>query len=617
MDKKGLAWLLALGLSLYLILNTENEKINQKFFGIEAQAQAPQQENADSALSEDQAPATINADEKPPAEEKQTELKAVAKEALSKEAPAELAQTELPVHSLSVGDNFVLNIRPGQGLKDAQLNEYFTTSEKDENVKIGDQNTPSFNFSGIAEEWQLVNLRVKEKSQNKLVTEAAYTYEGQSFAVQSTWALTEDYHFALNHKLINTSDKTLNISGLYLNCGYVQPVQMGEHGFFTQQAIGNDQAIDTILKKDRKIETHLKHGIVDDIKDKLEDAAEEGRVLKDPYAIYQPEEGDSFDWIAVKNQYFAFIADTSDSFSTVRTKTKEIISPLKNEDGSQDKYDLLFAEGQIEDFKLIPGESKEIALDIFAGPQEIHILEKLGSDKKGIMQLNMFMNMKISWLGFLSEMILKALFFFNGFVNSFGLSIILLTITVKLLFWKLTNKSNRSMKKMAVLGPRIKEIREENKDNPQVMNQKVMALYREEGVNPAGGCLPMLLQMPIFIALFNALRSAIELRHVEFLWITDLSQPDTLGFIPGVPIRPLVIIWALLMLVQQRMTPSSADETQKKVMMFMPIMMLFFCYGMPAGLTLYWCFQSLMTLIQYKLNNRTTDGTPAPATAAK
>ena len=171
------------------------------------------------------------------------------------------------------------------------------------------------------------------------------------------------------------------------------------------------------------------------------------------------------------------------------------------------------------------------------------------------------------------------------------------------------------MKKMAVLGPRIKEIREEFKDNPQLMTQKVMAVYREEGVNPAGGCLPMLLQMPIFIALFNALRSAIELRFVEFLWIADFSQPDTLGFIPGIPIRPLVLIWAALMLVQQRMTPSSADEMQKKVMMFMPIMMLFFCYGMPAGLTLYWCFQSLMTLIQYKLNNRTNS--TAPAAAAK
>ncbi|EDM27774.1 hypothetical protein LNTAR_00195 [Lentisphaera araneosa HTCC2155] len=614
MDKKGLAWLIILGLSLYLILNTENDKINQKFFGIEPQAAAPVEENTDTALSSDVVSPTSTTNEKTIAEPKQE----IAKTEIKEELPKEL-NTELPLHTLSVGENFTLNIRPGQGLKDAQLNEYFTTSAKDQNVKIGDKNTPSFSLSGVAEKWELIDLRVKEKSNDKLITEAAYTFEGQSFAVQSTWELEEDYHFALNHKLINTSDKTLNVSGLYLNCGYIQPIQMGEHGFFTQQAIGNDQAIDTILKKERKIETHIKTSIDGDIQDKVEEAQDQGRVLKDPFMVYSPDpdDNDSYDWIAVKNQYFAFIADTTDSFATVRTKTKEIISPTKNEDGSQDKYDLLFAEGQISDFDLAPGASKEIVLDIYAGPQEIHVLENLGNDKKGIMQLNMFMNMKVSWLGFLSEMILKALFFFNGFVNSFGLAIILLTISVKLLFWRLTNKSNKSMKKMAVLGPRIKEIREENKDNPQVMNQKVMALYREEGVNPAGGCLPMLLQMPIFIALFNALRSAIELRHVEFLWITDLSQPDTLGFIPGVPIRPLVIIWALLMLVQQKMTPSSADETQKKVMMFMPIMMLFFCYGMPAGLTLYWCFQSLMTLIQYKLNNRTTDGTPAPAAAAK
>ncbi|WDE98434.1 YidC/Oxa1 family insertase periplasmic-domain containing protein [Lentisphaera profundi] len=615
MDKKGIAWLVALGLSLFLILNTENEEINKNIFGVEAQAKVVQEESVDSPVGEDQ----VSTPQDEPSKLSETTIVVPQGEVLKATAQTTVAeiQTDLPLHTLTVGENFSLNIRPGQGLKNAQLNEYYTTSDKTEKVNIGDSNTPSFNFAGIAEKWQLITVRIKEKTANALITESDYTYEGQTFAVQSSWKLEEDYHFALSHKLINTSDKSLNISGLYLNCGYIQPIQMGKHGFFTQQAIGNDQAVDTILKVDRKLETHLKQNIQDDIKDSIEDAAEEGRVLKDPYSVYIPEDADSYDWVAVKNQYFAFIADISDSFASVRTKTKEILSPTINKDGSQDKYDLIFAEGQIADFELAPGASKDISLDIFAGPQEIHILEKLGNDKKGIMQLNMFMNMKVSWLGFLSEMILKALFFFNGYVNSFGLSIILLTISVKLLFWRLTNKSNKSMKKMAILGPRIKEIREELKDNPQVMNQKVMALYREEGVNPAGGCLPMLLQMPIFISLFNALRSAIELRHVEFLWITDLSQPDTLGFIPGVPIRPLVIAWALLMLVQQRMTPSSADETQKKVMMFMPVMMLFFCYGMPAGLTLYWCFQSLMTLIQYKLNNRTTVGTPAPATAAK
>jgi len=231
------------------------------------------------------------------------------------------------------------------------------------------------------------------------------------------------------------------------------------------------------------------------------------------------------------------------------------------------------------------------------------------------MQLNLFMWTKVGWIGMISEWMLKALVFFHGLVGSYGLAIIMLTLIVKALFWRITNKSTQSMKKMSTLSPKIKELNEKYKDNPQVKQQKIMELYREAGVNPVAGCLPLFLQMPVFIALFNALRGAIELRHSEFLWIDDLSQPDTIFEIGGLPFRPLAIAWATSMFLQQKLVPSSADETQKKIMMFMPIVMLFICYGMPSGLTLYWTFSTLMSILQYYLNNKKASA--EEATAAK
>ena len=228
----------------------------------------------------------------------------------------------------------------------------------------------------------------------------------------------------------------------------------------------------------------------------------------------------------------------------------------------------------------------------------------MNHNKKGVMQLNLFMFYKVGWIGFISELMLKALLWFYSFIGSYGLSIIMLTIIVKALFWRMTNKSTESMKKMSTLSPKIKELNEKYKDNPQVKQQKIMELYREAGVNPVAGCLPLFLQMPVFIALFNALRGAIELRHSEFLWIADLSQPDTIFEIAGLPIRPLAIAWAVSMFLQQKIVPSTADETQKKIMMFMPVVMLFICYGMPSGLTLYWTFSTFMSILQYYLNNK-------------
>ena len=136
------------------------------------------------------------------------------------------------------------------------------------------------------------------------------------------------------------------------------------------------------------------------------------------------------------------------------------------------------------------------------------------------------------------------------------------------------------------------------------MNTKTMELYREQKVNPLGGCLPILLQIPVFLALYSTLDAAVELRQVSFWWAGDLCKPDTVAVILGLPINPLILAMTLLMFLQQKMTPSAMEPMQQKMMLAMPFVMLFFLYSLPSGLTLYWTVSQIISIIQLLINNR-------------
>ncbi|OQB89501.1 MAG: Membrane protein insertase YidC [Verrucomicrobia bacterium ADurb.Bin118] len=203
---------------------------------------------------------------------------------------------------------------------------------------------------------------------------------------------------------------------------------------------------------------------------------------------------------------------------------------------------------------------------------------------------------------------------------SYGLAIIAITFIIKLLFWPLTQASTRSMKRMAALQPQMKALQEKYKDDPAKMNKKLMEFMREHKVSPLGGCLPMLLQMPVFIGFFYMIKSAIELRGASFLWVADLSQPDTLFFIPGLnfPFNLLPLLMGATMLWQSHMTPPSPsmDPMQQKMMRYMPLMFLLFLYNFSAGLTLYWTVQNLLSIAQMKLTKSTEPASAAAPGAA-
>jgi YidC/Oxa1 family membrane protein insertase len=204
-----------------------------------------------------------------------------------------------------------------------------------------------------------------------------------------------------------------------------------------------------------------------------------------------------------------------------------------------------------------------------------------------------------SWLEPLTRFFHWFLMFLYGFIPNYGVAIIILTVMVRVVTLPIMQKQMKSMERMRELQPRLKEIQEQHKENRQRQSEEQMKLYKEEGVNPLGGCLPMLLQFPVFIGLFYALQSTIALRHAPFmLWITDLSAPEELFIIPGleVPVRVLPIVMGASMLIQQRMTPMTGmDPVQARMMTtVMPLMMTVLFYQFPSGLVLYWMISNFL-----------------------
>ncbi|MCB0359410.1 MAG: YidC/Oxa1 family insertase periplasmic-domain containing protein, partial [Bdellovibrionales bacterium] len=227
---------------------------------------------------------------------------------------------------------------------------------------------------------------------------------------------------------------------------------------------------------------------------------------------------------------------------------------------------------------------------IFVGPKKYELLESIDNGYER--------NINFGWTGFVAAPLLMLLHFFYHILGNYGLAIVGLTILVKFALFPLTNASFKQMKAMQEIQPEMKRIRETVKDKQQ-QQLELMALYKKNNVNPLGGCLPMLLQMPIFIGLYSALLLAIELRHAPFaLWINDLSVAERLH-VGGVGIPVMVMLMMVSMVVQQWMMPATGDPMQKKIMMVvMPVVFGFLFVNFPAGLTLYWLSNNLISIAQ-------------------
>ena len=248
---------------------------------------------------------------------------------------------------------------------------------------------------------------------------------------------------------------------------------------------------------------------------------------------------------------------------------------------------------------LKPSEQVSSQFSLYLGPRDLDILKQMGK--------NLDKAINFGWTDIIAKPLHYALRFVNRYVHNYGVSIIIITILIKILFWPLTHKSYKSMKEMQKLQPLMAKIREKYKDNKEQMNKELMGLYKTYKVNPMGGCLPMLIQIPVFFALYRILGNSIELRHAPFiLWINDLSAPDRLFNFPfqipfmappyGIPV--LTLLMGASMFIQQKMTPTPGDPSQAKIMMFLPIIFTVMFINFPSGLVLYWLTNNLLSIGQ-------------------
>ncbi|MEI6035152.1 MAG: membrane protein insertase YidC [Verrucomicrobiae bacterium] len=292
-------------------------------------------------------------------------------------------------------------------------------------------------------------------------------------------------------------------------------------------------------------------------------------------------------WAAVASQYFCTIVTSKEPSASVWSKRFDT-----KKANNTPVFGIQGAVG-LNGFSLAPGATATKSFEIYAGPKDLSLLRQLGGNQDAVLNFGMF--------GFVSEFLLWAMNHLKGWLGSYAAAIIVLTLCIKSALWPIQNKATNEMRKMSSLSPLMTSLKEKYKDDPQKMNEETMKLYREYGVNPLSGCFPMLIQIPIFFGFYAMLGTAIELRNSSFFWIHDLSQPDTITHMLGFPINLLPLIMSCTMIWQMVISPKSGDANQQRILYFMPVIFLVFCYNYASGLALYWTTQNIFSIVQLYL----------------
>ena len=253
--------------------------------------------------------------------------------------------------------------------------------------------------------------------------------------------------------------------------------------------------------------------------------------------------------------------------------------------------------------QISPGATASISVPLYVGPQEVDKLAKLAP--------GLDLTIDYGWLTIIAAPLFKVLSYIHGWVGNWGIAIILLTVLIKLIFFPLSAASYKSMAKMKVLGPKLQKLKEQYGEDKAKMNQAMMELYKTEKVNPLGGCLPIVIQIPVFISLYWVLLAAVELRHAPFFgWIKDLSAADPFYILP--------VLMGATMFLQTKLNPTPPDPIQAKVMLYMPLVFSVMFLWFPAGLVLYWTVNNLLSIWQqWQINRMTEQAAAAPKGSGK
>ena len=393
---------------------------------------------------------------------------------------------------------------------------------------------------------------IVEKTDTKLV----FSYTSvQKWKIIKTFDLSKDYLHAINIQLEKLT----------------QDAKLPEIEFNWGPGLGTDKKE---LKENISVTRVM--GLTSTVPNKLEKIKEE----KNHAQLYK--------WLAIDNRYFltALIPDNSLDFENIgmvkqnkRTAPALIISAKIKQEENIQKFSLKF----------------------YVGPKSYSYLKKFNIGLEKMVDFGFF--------GFLGKIALAVLFMLYDCVGNYGWAIIIMTIIIQILVLPLTLKSFKAMASMKKIQPLMKEIQTKYKSDPRRLQVEMMNLYKAKKVNPFGGCLPMLLQLPIFWALFQTLRNAYELRYSPWiLWIKDLSACDSLFYIGSIPFNMLPLIMGLIMFFQQKLTAATSDPAQRKMMYIMPIIFTLMFWGFPSGLVLYWLTNSICSIfIQFFVLRRKTE----------
>ena len=332
-----------------------------------------------------------------------------------------------------------------------------------------------------------------------------------------------------------------------------------------------------------------------------------------PKTVYQEGTG-NVAWAAVHNQFFTLMAmpkEPAQQLVAVPVKLP-VLTATQSAPPEGVQAALLYSAQT-----LPAGQTVERNITLYAGPKEYRTLALIGDQFNNHADLVM----KFGFFGFFAKGLLLAMNWLHDATTlGYGWVIVLITVIIKVLFWPLTAASTRSMKRMQALAPEMAALKEKYKDDLQKFTQKQWEVYKKNKVSPLSGCLPMLIQTPIFIGFFTMIQSAIELRGAHFLWVADLSKPDTLFIIPGIdfPFNLLPLLMGASMLWQSLITPPAPgmDPAQAKMMRYLPLVFLVFLYNYSAGLALYWTVNNLLTILQTKLTKNITVPAPAAVTVS-
>lgn len=483
----------------------------------------------------------------------------------------------------------------GGGITSVLLEKHFLHKGRDEQdngkkVVLGHYDYPFLALNSSAAGWNLLPGEAVRESDSS-VRLARASSDG-NFLVTEIWrpVAGSEYEFSYQVTVKNQTQAALSVSQLRLESGALPASLSDKRKASIGEAYGGVSYANPVTGK---VET-------------LNMKAVSKKMTLDKQAALAVTPAS---WLAVHSKYFLFYVrlNNGDSFSGLEANA---VPGMLDGLVSSNEQSRMHARGILPSVSLAAEQEVTWQFTAYCGAKDIRRLHDIGGNLDNIMAMDRFFFWNFSWMGWLSRILLAGMVWISQLFPpsiGYGMGIVGVTLVVKLLFWPLNHRSTVSMRKMSALNPELKKLREKYKEDPQKMYRKQQELFKANKVSQLGGCLPMFCQIPVFFALFNTFRNAIELRHAGFLWAVDLSMPDDLFFsLFGLPIRPLALLMGATMYLQQKLTPSP-DPNQAKMMNMMSLVFIFMFYGMPSALTLYMTVNQLLSIVQMLVIRRLED----------